>query len=61
MNTLMKKYKESIKNTSGPISISDMDYTCDIPGIFSYAKEKGVSVTDLSETEKKQFLKPRNL
>jgi len=61
MNTLMKNYRESLKNTTGPISIANLEYTCDIPAIFAYAKTKGVSVTELTEAEKRQFLKPRRL
>ena len=59
MSTPMKRYRESTKNTPGPISLTDLEYTCDIPGIFAYAKSKGVSVEDLSEEEKRLFLKRR--
>ena len=61
INSWMKKYKDSIKDISEPVSITNMDCTCDIPGIFAYAKMKGVSVTELTDAEKRQFLKPRRL
>ena len=59
MSTPMKKYRESVQNTPGPISLSDLEYTCDIPALFAYARKKGVRVVDLSEEEKSRFLKPR--
>lgn len=59
MNTPTKKYKDSLKTTPGPVSLSDSRYTCDIPGIFRYAQEKGVNPSDLSEEEKSRFLTPK--
>jgi len=56
---LKKGYKESLKSTSGPVSFDEMKYTCDIPGLFRYAQEKGVNPSDLSEEEKSRFLTPK--
>ena len=59
MSTPKKKYRESVQKTPGPVSLSDLEYTCDIPGLFAYAKKKGVRIVDLSKEEKDRFLRPR--
>ena len=59
-NTTKKKYRDSLKKTGSPISLSETLYACDIPGLFRYAKSKGKNASDLTDEEKNQFLKPRN-
>lgn len=57
MNGQMKKYKESLAKTSGPILLSQITQKMDLRGLMKYAKEKGVKVEQLSKEEKFAFLK----
>ncbi|MCR5566474.1 MAG: hypothetical protein K6F61_06450 [Clostridiales bacterium] len=58
---LMKKNKESLSATPGPVLPKDLpDITVDYRGLLSYAAQKGVEPTDLTESEKDQFLIKRN-
>ncbi len=57
MNGRMKKYKESMANMSEPILLSQINQKMDLRGLMNYAKEKGVKVEQLSDEEKKSFLK----
>ena len=57
MNGLMQRYKESLKNTPGPIRMEDMPpMVIDYRGLLAYAKEKGVQPGYLSEEEKMSFV-----
>ena len=57
MNELMKKYKESQTEMSAPVELSQVPGTMDLRGLTKYAKEKGVRVADLKESERMAFLK----
>lgn len=57
MNGQMKRYKESLKEMSMPISLSQATKTMDLRGLMKYAKGKGVKVADLTETESVSFLR----
>ena len=57
MNGQMKKYKESLKETSGPVMLSQIKKTMDLRGLIKYAKDKGVKVQQLTEKEKMSFVK----
>lgn len=54
----MKKFKEYLTHDYKPIPLSEMPYVVDHRGLKAYADNKGVSITSLSEEEKKQFLHP---
>lgn len=57
MNGLMSKYKNSLKNTPKPILPSKLlKARIDLKGLMSYAKNKHISPSDLTEQEKKQFV-----
>lgn len=56
MNGQMKRYKESLANTPGPIFLSEEHTKLDLRGIMAYAEKKGVKVINLSEEEKKMFI-----
>ena len=57
MNGLMQKYKDSLENTPGPVSLQDLPpMIIDYRGLVAYAKEKGVHPGMLSEKEKKAFI-----
>lgn len=53
----MKKYKESLEKTAQPVLPSEIHQKMDLQGLMKYAKEKGVKVVQLTEKEKKAFLK----
>lgn len=51
-----KKYLKSLEETGEPILFEDMPpIRCDMRGISDYAKNKGVTVPELSEEEKEKF------
>ncbi len=54
MNGQMKKYRESLTGMSDPIMLSQMKNTMDLRGLMQYAKDKGVKVSQLTESERLQ-------
>ena len=54
MNGQMKKYRESLDGMSEPIMLSQMKNTMDLRGLMQYAKNKGVKVSQLTESERPQ-------
>ena len=57
MNGQMKKYRESLAEMSAPVELSQMTRTMDLRGLMKYAREKGVKVSDLKESERMAFLR----
>lgn len=54
----MKRYKESLKNTPEPVMPSQIpQVNLDLKGLMTYAKETGRKVINLTEAEKKRFVK----
>lgn len=54
----MKRYKESLKNTSVPVMPSQIpQMNLDLRGLMTYAKNTGKKVANLTDDEKKMFLK----
>lgn len=52
-----QKYQESINKIPEPIMSSQLPkIKIDLAGMSHYAKEKGVSLNDLSAKEKKKFI-----
>lgn len=57
MSGLMQRYRESLKNTPGPVRLQDLPpMVIDYRGLLAYAKEKGVQPGLLSEQEKMAFV-----
>ena len=54
MNGQMKKYKKSLERMSEPIMLSQMEKTMDLRALMQYAKNKGVKVSQLTESERLQ-------
>ena len=54
MNGQMKKYSDSLDGMSEPIMLSQMKNTMDLRGLMQYAKNKGVKVSQLTESERLQ-------
>ena len=59
MTGLIKNYKESLKDTPQPILLSQMKNTIDLKALFSYAKSNNMKVSELSESDKKKFVRAR--
>ena len=55
MNGPKLSYEEIRKNTPGPVSLSSIPYGVRHKDLIQYAKEKGVSIKDLSQEEKMMF------
>ena len=57
MTGWMKKYKESLRDTPGPIELKDTEkVNFDLRGLMKYAEEKSVQPIDLTEEEKQKFM-----
>lgn len=54
MNGQMKKYRKSLERMSEPIMLSQMGKTMDLRALMQYAKNKGVKVSQLTESERLQ-------
>ena len=54
MNGQMKKYRKALERTSEPIMLSQMEKTMDLRALMQYAKNKGVKVSQLTESERLQ-------
>ena len=54
MNGQMKKYRKSLERMSEPIMLSQMEKTMDLRVLMQYAKNKGVKVSQLTESERLQ-------
>ena len=51
-----KRYEESLKKMSAPVYASQLPKVkMNLAGLSRYARNKGMSVRDLSEAEKNQF------
>lgn len=53
----MKRYRESLKETPEPILLSQIQTKMDLRGLMKYAKEKGKKVMELSEEERRSFIR----
>ena len=54
----MSKYKESLQNTPECILLKDCrQIKMDLSGMIKFAKSKGVQPVDLTEEEKRMFIK----
>ena len=52
-----EKYNSSLQNMPAPILASQIpNVKIDLPGLISYAHDKGVKVGDLTDEEKNRFL-----
>ena len=53
-----KHYNDVLSTSIGPVKKSELpNATADYRGLISYAKTKGVPVTELSQKEKDMFIK----
>lgn len=57
MNGPMERYKASLQDTPGPISLKDCPHAkVDLRGLLAYARSAGVQPADLSDEEKRRFV-----
>ena len=57
MTGQMKRYRESLKETPEPILLSQNQTKMDLRGLMKYAKEKAKKVMELSEEERRSFIR----
>ena len=57
MTGQMKRYRESLKETPEPILLSQIQTKMDLRGLMKYAKEKGKKGMELSEEERRSFIR----
>lgn len=60
MNGQMNNYNSYMQKNYTPIDVNSLPYFVDMKAMRNYAKEKGVSISSLTDSEKEQFTK-RNL
>lgn len=57
MNGQMNNYNSYMQKTYSPIDVNTLPYFIDMKAMKNYAKEKGISISSLTDSEKKQFTK----
>ena len=57
MNGQMSKYSTYMQKDYSPIDVNTLPYFVDMKAMRNYAKEKGVSIASLSDSEKAKFTK----
>lgn len=56
MTGWMKKYKESLRDTPGPIQLEDIPKrNLDLRKLMNYCEEKGIKPIELKDKEKELF------
>ena len=60
MNGQMNNYNSYMQKTYSPIDVNTLPYFVNMKALRNYAKEKGVPISSLTDSEKEQFTK-RNL
>ncbi len=56
MNGQMNKYNSYMQKTYSPIDVNTLPYFVNMKAMREYAKEKGVSISSLTNSEKEKFL-----
>ena len=60
MNGQMNNYNSYMQKSYSPIDVNTLPYFVNMKALRNYAKEKGVPISSLTDSEKEQFTK-RNL
>ncbi|MCR5622623.1 MAG: HMG-CoA synthase [Treponema sp.] len=60
MNGQVNNYNSYMQQTYSPIDVNTLPYFVNMKALRNYAKEKGVPISSLADSEKEQ-LKKRNL
>jgi len=53
----MNNYNSYMQKNYSPIDVNTLPYFVDMRAMRDYAKEKGVSISSLTDSEKEQFTK----
>lgn len=57
MNGQMNNYNSYMQKTYSPIDLNTLPYFINMKALRNYAKEKGVPISSLTDSEKEQFTK----
>lgn len=57
MNGQMSKYNSYMQKDYTPVDVNSLPYFVDMKAMREYAKEKGVSISALTDSEKEKFTK----
>lgn len=57
MNGLMNNYNSYMQKTYSPIDVNTLPYFVNMKALRNYAKERGVPISSLTDSEKEQFAK----
>ncbi len=57
MNGQMNNYNSYMQKTYSPIDVNTLPYFVDMKALRNYAKEKGVPISALTDSEKEKFMK----
>ena len=57
MNWLMNNYNSYMQKSYSPIDVNTLPYFVDMKAMRNYAKEKVVSISELTHSEKEKFLR----
>ncbi len=57
MNGQMNNYNSYMQKTYSPIDVNTLPYFVNMKAMRDYAKEKGVSIASLTDSEKEKFTK----
>ena len=57
MNGQMNNYNSYMRKNYAPIDVNALPYFVDMKDLRDYAKDRGVSVSSLTDSEKKKFTK----
>ena len=58
MNFQTKKYKEYMSQEYRPVMLSEIPFVVDHRALRDYAESKSAAITDLTDEEKRQFMRP---
>lgn len=57
MNGQMNNYNSYMQKTYSPIDVNTLPYFVNMKALRNYAKEKGIPISSLTDSEKEQFTK----
>ena len=57
MNGQMNNYNSYMQKSYSPVDVNSLPYFVDMKAMRNYAKEKGVAISALTDSEKEKFLK----
>ena len=57
MNGQMNNYNSYMQKTYSPIDVNTLPYFVNMKALRNYAKERGVPISSLTDSEKEQFTK----